>query len=220
MKSMVRSKYSRSSCSVSFKHDSHWGAKGPIIRINPYEIHINDPEYIDEVYPGPPRRTMKWDWSAKMVQSGSASFSTLSHELHRQRRAAIAPFFSKASIRRLEPLVQSVVDKLVLRLGALQGSGTLVVLINLFSALTADIIFEYSFARSPLFMDSPDFAPEWHDAIKKMSINTHVIKQFGWLGRGMQNMPLWAVKAVFPRFMPVLAVKNVNHPSYLHLRSC
>ena len=53
---------------------------------------------------------MKWDWSARITQAGSAAISTLSHELHRQRRAATAPFFSKASIQRLEPSVQSVVD--------------------------------------------------------------------------------------------------------------
>ena len=155
-----------------------------------------------------------------MYQAGSAAVSTVSHELHRQRRAAIAPFFSKALIQQLEPSVQSVVDKLVLRLGALQGSGRVVILINLFSALTADIIFEYSFARSPNLIDSPVFAPEWHNVMKTTSINTHIVKQFGWLARGTRQMPLWAVKALFPQFLPLLAMKEVNHTSYLHLRSC
>ena len=194
--------------------------KGPIVRINPYEIHINDPEYIDEVYPGSSRRTAKWDWAAKMFVCGSASIATVGHELHRQRRAAVAPFFSKASIQRLEPSVQSVVDKLVLRLGAIQGSGTWVDLYHLFSALTADIVFEYSFARSPKFMDSPDFAPGWHNVMKQTSINSHFNKQFGWLAQITISMPPWAVKALCPQFMPLLVMKKVNSPSHLHLRSC
>lgn len=37
---------------------------GPIIRINPYEIHINDPEFYDEIYHGASKgKTDKWFWS-------------------------------------------------------------------------------------------------------------------------------------------------------------
>lgn len=39
---------------------------GPIVRINPYEIHINDPEMIDEVYPNQQKRSMKYGWAMKM----------------------------------------------------------------------------------------------------------------------------------------------------------
>ena len=36
--------------------------EGPIVRINPYEIHINDPEYIDEVYAGASKKRDKYRW--------------------------------------------------------------------------------------------------------------------------------------------------------------
>lgn len=44
-------------------HDSHV-ALGPIIRINPYEVHINDPDFYDEIYVYSNKgKTDKWRWS-------------------------------------------------------------------------------------------------------------------------------------------------------------
>lgn len=33
--------------------------KGPVIRVNPDEVYINDPEFIDEVYAGPTKKREK-----------------------------------------------------------------------------------------------------------------------------------------------------------------
>lgn len=113
---------------------------GPIVRINPYELHINDPDYYDEVYVGNSRRTNKWPWSAKMFGYSTAGFATESHELHRIRRGALSSFFSKGSMLRLEPVVQTVVDKLVARLEKVRGSSTVVNVMDMFTAFTADVI--------------------------------------------------------------------------------
>ena len=40
---------------------------GPIIRINPYEVHINDPDYYDELYvSGGKRRSEQWSWTVSL----------------------------------------------------------------------------------------------------------------------------------------------------------
>lgn len=182
---------------------------GPIVRINPYEIHINDPEYIDEVYPGSSRRTLKWEWSARMFATKSATLSTLGHELHRIRRGSLASFFSKSSVQQLEPAVQSVVEKMVSRLQALQGSSTNVNVINLFSSLTGDIVSGYAFARPYHFLDTPDFAPHWNELWKGAGRVTHLLKQFGWLEPMMRRMPVWMAEIVAPGTLLVIGMQKV-----------
>lgn len=40
---------------------------GPIIRINPYEIHIDDPWFWDELYvSGSKGKSDKWRWSVRI----------------------------------------------------------------------------------------------------------------------------------------------------------
>lgn len=147
-----------------------------------------------------------------MFTTGNAALSTLSHELHRQRRSAIAPFFSKAAVQRLEPTVQSVVDKLLLRLKALQRSGTFINLVNVFTALTADVIFQYSFDRSANLMEHPDFAPDWHKVIKGSSINFHVMKHFEWAEYMLRITPVWLIRIINPRVTIFIEMEKVIAP--------
>lgn len=42
--------------------------------------------------------------------------STVGHEQHRVRRAALNRFFSKASVRRLQPVIEERIQKLIERL--------------------------------------------------------------------------------------------------------
>ena len=59
-------------CSIDFRYMRTalmLYVSGPIIRINPHEIHINDPAYIDEVYAGAPKKRDKYKWIARMIAS-------------------------------------------------------------------------------------------------------------------------------------------------------
>ena len=187
--------------------------RGPIVRINPYELHINDPDYYDEVYPGNRRRTTKWSRSTRMFGKTISGLGTESHELHRIRRGALANFFSKASVQRLEPVIQSVVDRLVGRLQQVMATGVPVNLLDVFSSFTADVISQYSFGKPYGYLDDPDFAPHWHRTMMDVSQNSHVLKQFGWLEPLMRSMPIWLVKIVTPQMMSLIYMQEVMSPS-------
>ena len=91
---------------------------GPIIRINPYELHISDPEYYDVLYASSAsgEKRNKWEWYTKQFGTPGAMFSTVNHDQHKARRTALNRFFSMASVRRLQPIILEKVQALVWRL--------------------------------------------------------------------------------------------------------
>ena len=152
---------------------------------------------------------MKYEWSMKGFGPTIATFSTESHELHRTRAAALAPFFSKASVYQLEPSVQSIVDQLVARLRTIQGTGSNVNMVDVFTSLTGDVISQYAFARPFGFMQSPDFAPHWHQLMMSLSETFHTFKQFEWLQPLMGSIPPSLIKRASPKMSALFGVQDV-----------
>jgi hypothetical protein len=110
---------------------------GPIIRINPFEIHIETPEFYEKVYAGSGKRRDRWDVFTKQFGIPDSIFATNDHETHRIRRAALNPFFSKASVRRLQPVLDERLDRLLGRFSGFQESGKPMILNHAFAAFTA-----------------------------------------------------------------------------------
>jgi len=179
------------------------------VRINPYELHINDPDYYDEIYSGASKRRDKWGWSAKMFGNSLSMLGTVPHDHHRLRRSVLNPYFSKRSVARLEPVIQSRVDSLCERFRELQKLGAPVNLGDAYSALTMDIITEYSFAKSYGLLAKPEFASEWAKVMMAASESSHLNKQFGWLLPIMKLMPTWLVKLVNPPMMSLIYFQAV-----------
>lgn len=139
----------------------------------------------------------------------TSSVSTINHNLHRIRRAAVAPFFSTSSVQKLEPIIRSIILKAISKLHGTHGSGTPVNLVTFYSALTGDIISEYAFGRSLDNIERPDFAAEWHQMWMDLSEMGHFIKQFPRVTRVLQAMPLWLVKVIKPTMPSFIEIKKV-----------
>lgn len=182
---------------------------GPIVRINPYELHIDEPDYYDELYSGSGKKRDKWEWSAKMFGNSTSMLGTVPHDHHRLRRSALNPYFSKRSVARLEPMIHSVVEKLCRRLTEFESSQKPVNLGFAYAALTMDIITEYSFAKSFNNIDAPDFAPEWPAVIDAVSEASHLNKQFGWLLPLMKMMPESMVARLNPQMLLLINFQKV-----------
>lgn len=133
-----------------------------------------DSDFIDQLYPNVAKNVEKWSWSAGMFGSTDMTFGTVGHALHRRRRAAFSSFFSKASIRRLQPAIQSRVDTLCEKLSEKMDTGEPVNMVHAFSALTQDVITEYCFSDCRNVLEMQDFSPWYYDIVQKPSELSHM----------------------------------------------
>lgn len=114
---------------------------GPIVRVGPDEVHIDDPEFYKEFSGN--TTTQKRDKSKLFywfVGAGdlidSSSFATLPAEHHQVRRNALEGFFRPDMVRQVEGRIAVHVEKMKARLVSDARGGQSVDLIPLMSALT------------------------------------------------------------------------------------
>lgn len=157
----------RTSCCPSQVLITRRPRTGPIVRVNPYEIHVNDPEFFNEIYASSSRPRNKYEWHSKSSTSQLSFAFTPEHSLHRLRREPLNAYFSKRSIMGLEPMIAQKVERLCVRLEQHRESGVPVNLSSAFTALTVDIISECCYADSFNYLDQDEFASEWRDTVMR-----------------------------------------------------
>ncbi|KAL8726449.1 MAG: hypothetical protein Q9181_006046 [Wetmoreana brouardii] len=181
---------------------------GPIVRINPYEVHINDPDFYDEVYvSGSKRKTDQWSWTVPMFGTPNSILATIEHDVHRRRRNAYSNYFSKQAIRKYSNVIHAAVDKLCAKFEECKKDGKKINLMHAYTAMTGDVVTEYCFPKSYGLLDKPDFAPEYHDLWISILSGSHVLKQFPWMFPLMLSFPEWFVD----RYLPDLAITYKWH---------
>lgn len=167
---------------------------GPIIRINPNEIHIDDPDYWDAIYAPASKKRDKYGWWTRLAGAPGSAFSTVPHDLHRMRRAALNPFFSKRSVAQLEPIIREKVDKLAGRFEAAVGTREVIRFDAAYMALTMDVITQYAYARSYNYLAEPDFKLEWKMTLMGGFEMGATMRHLPW----MAKTPDWLVKVINP----------------------
>ena len=146
----------------------------------------------------------------------TSSIATTSHSLHRSRRNAVNPYFSKKRIAGFSSYIQEAVNKLCWRLlQEHKGTGKPVSLNEAYSAITTDIIFHYTFAYDHDFLSYPDFVAPFTRSIKGMLAGIHVMQHFQWLRKLLQSLPDAVVCKLNPTMIPVVDFFNVSDLSRL-----
>ena len=106
------------------------------MRITPWEVHVNDVEFLDDIYPPSSRRRDKYGYQTRTLPVPLSVGGSLQHDLHRKRREALNPFFSKKSVQGLGPMISGKVDLLCKRLDDHLGSKAPINLSDVFFAFS------------------------------------------------------------------------------------
>jgi hypothetical protein len=186
---------------------------GPIIRINPDEIHIDDAEYYDVVFCNstPNRPIDKSEKFRYRFSVPEATVQTGLAEVHRRRRAAIAPCFSKARIKSRNDDLQAIVDRISQRLTTeFAGTGKAINVNFMWGAMASDIITEIAFARPTDFSSAPDFISPFAQAIAQAVGAAHVMTHFGLLVTALNSIPDAVLAILVPSFKPVIKFRKVR----------
>ncbi|KAL4795745.1 cytochrome P450, partial [Aspergillus venezuelensis] len=191
-----------------FKYREWHEKYGPIIRITPRELHIQDASFFETFYaPAKPASKLK-DLSDRLNMPNSA-FSTPNPHLHKLRRGPLNPLFSKRRISERVPLIKRHMEALCERLkNEYQGKDRVLIVNEMFGCWTTDIIVEYCFERRYDLVQKPDFKAPFVASFIDMMEPIHWITQFPWMFKSMKMLPDAIVCWLNPRMKSVISFNN------------
>lgn len=151
--------------------------QGPIVRITPFELHVDDSDYWDELYSRTARYD-KYEWLAGRFGANTMTFTTSKSDHHAIRRAPLNPMFSKRSIAKFEPVIKDKVELMCKAIRAHSETGEVLVLSDAFSAFSGDVITEYCFGFCYNHLESPGFKENFHPTFMALAKFSHLVLQF------------------------------------------
>lgn len=175
---------------------------GPIVRISPWELHVNDPDF-NEPYKIS-SRVNKYGWYYAFVGTSDAAFGTSDHEIHRIRRKAQQGYFTLDSVARFDPVLEGITSKLVSRLQGFKVTGEPANLSNAFRSLATDVVTEYAFHKSYNLLDTPDFSAAFQKTVRDFPEIGLWHRHFGLILDVLDLMPRWLTKLINPTGIDVL----------------
>jgi hypothetical protein len=206
----LHDQYGTSNSGQGILHVKAHQDQGPIIRINPWELHIRDPDFYETIYSSTARRDKVYAHT-RWGDTEGASQATVEHDMHKIRRAANDPYFSKRQIRSFTPFIQGRADKLCERLlNEFTVSKDSVCLGDAFRCFSGDVVMEYCFSKNYNFLGFSNFKTPYIEAGQQLQANYHIMSYFPWLLRVMKSLP---TKYLPKTMAPVYAFKRVRLPS-------
>ncbi len=187
---------------------------GPVVRIGPEELHLSDPDNYEKIY----HTGSKYSKSPRFYRGlglNTAAFGTPSNELHRVRRAALNPLFSRKRVLDLEDIVHEKVEKLCSRMEQARGTDEPVDLHHGFRSVSVDVITDYAFDNCYNLLEADDLGKSFSDMIKLLAPRIWICQQFPIVLTLSKNIPPWLGRRMNKHLAAFLLAKDVSLDEWL-----
>ncbi|KAM7216738.1 Cytochrome P450 monooxygenase sdnH [Rhypophila decipiens] len=171
---------------------------GPIVRVAPHEIHVNDAEFFHTVFATEAKHRTNIIPPRGLGQEDSIG-STRSHDMHQLRRKPLDKFMGQRNIVRQQAMIHEEIRVLDQAMVVLKGNGKPLRLDCVFTSFTGDIVGRLACGETPALLQGKDFSPEWYDMIRGAARIIPVLRHFPQVGEITQKMPNWLVQTLVPR---------------------
>lgn len=161
---------------------------GPIVRIGPDELHVNDPDFYEVLYARETPRN-KYEYYQRPFGAPCAVINAIEHSRHRLLRSHMNPFFSTARIRQQEPALRALLDKLCRRLEEWKETGRPVNIEYPYTCFTTDVITDYTMGDGYHYLDEPDFIPAWSHTMMGTAKTLVFFRPIAWVLPVLFAMP-------------------------------
>ena len=139
------------------------------------------------------------------------AFGTVHYDIHRKRRAAVSPLFSKGACAASESYIYKNVNLFLDCIDHQVRTTGFAELRRNFLALTTDVLCDHCFGRSTGMLADPQAAEEWQSTIKTTAALTPLVKQVPWIIPLSFKFPLWILQVVAPDMARIIKKRRVSH---------
>lgn len=130
-----------------------------IVRINPWELHIRDPEFFGKIYTMT-RKLDRYPWYYDFIGILQSAFATPDSQLHRLRRGAKAKFFSASAALPMQPHIESCVAKMIAKSRSL-APGEAIKISHAYWCMANDVVTGRMIPKASGLTDDIDSAPQF-----------------------------------------------------------
>ncbi|KAG9242947.1 cytochrome P450 [Calycina marina] len=190
---------------ISRMHEEY----GPVLRIGPNEISVNDPWFHEQVYATHPEVRNKIPMIANILGTTEGTFGSIDHHMHRKRKAACSVFFSDSNIVKAEPMLRRHVENFSNRLKEGGSAAVWKLRVN-FIALKLDIFSNFAFGSPLGLQEDPKEANGWDDTMEVFGVVGPWLKMFPWILPIAVNFNPTLVNTVWPAIGRILFLRQAE----------
>lgn len=184
---------------------------GPIIRIDPDQLHIRDSSYYDTIFSSTrPARKIK-NFGVRLSNE-LAAFGAEDPATHRTRRLGLNLFFSRRKVAEHGVKIQALMDQLLERVHEEYCLTRQVLNVSkMWECFASDNIMSFAFGQESNFITTPGFHSTINEAMFNITEQLHWFWHVPWLLTVTQALPVSFVQWLSPEAGAMLAFWQVSN---------